>query len=86
MFTYNRDRIVKDFELVSGNSLTGPSCVCNLTGVSLSQNLSILECNIPHLKNKFLPALKTIMISVEVVELKKLILFNLYATLKMSHI
>jgi len=69
---------VKDFEQVSGNSLTGPSCVCHLTGVSLSQNLSILECNIPHLKEKFLPALKTI-ICVEVVALKKLISSSLYA-------
>jgi len=74
--TYNRDLIVKDFEQVSGNSLTGPSCVCHPTGVSLSQNLSVLECNIPHLKDKFLPSLKTIITCVEVVALKKLISSN----------
>jgi hypothetical protein len=54
-------------------------------GVSLSRNLSILECNIPHLKDKFLPALKTIIICVEVVVLKKLISSSLYANFKMPH-
>jgi len=83
--TYNRDLIVKDFEHVSGNSLTGPSCVCHLMGVSLSRNLSVLECNIPHLKDKFLPALKTIMICVEAVALQILISSNLYANFEMSH-
>lgn len=85
MPTYNRDLIVKDFEHVSGNSLTGPSCVCHLMGVSLSRNLSILECNIPHLKDKFLPAIKTIIICVEVVALKKLISSSLYANFKMPY-
>jgi hypothetical protein len=81
--TYNRDLIVEDFEQVYGNTLTGPSCVCHLTGVSLSYNLSILECNVPHLK--FLPALKTIIIGSGVVALKKLISSSLYANLKMPH-
>jgi len=80
--TYNRDLMVKDFEEVSGNSLTGPSFVCHLTGVSLSQNLSILEYNIPHRKDTFFPALKTIMIRDEAVALKKLISSHLYANLK----
>jgi hypothetical protein len=76
---------VKESEQVSGNSLTGPSCVCHLTGVSLSQNFSILECNILHLKDKLLPALKTIIIRVEAVALKKLISSSLYVNFKMSH-
>ena len=85
MPTYNRDLIVKDLEQFSGNSLTGPSCVCHFTGVSLSQNLSILECNIPHLKDKFLPAFKTIITCAEAVALKKLISSSLYANFKMFH-
>ena len=76
---------MKNCEQFSGNSLTEPSFVCHLTGVSRSQNLSILECNIPHLKDKFLPALKTIKISDEAVALKKLISSHLYANSEISH-